>query len=302
MQRKLPRSIPCLIRHSFFHRDFSSEKSKPLKALHAVLCQPLKPDANVVIPVSMVRYDKDKGRFDTELSAFFRCIAEKIDQKEIKSVDVLSTTALHEDWHQDKITKIDNHFFDTHAKMPNSRMRFLRWNDWMSLERKQLHRKYYEEVLALSKEGSLWYNLMLETHKTVSISADLNVSLNYQRQEYAAIRTMSDYTDLIYMGHVSAAWAHLYRIDPEIPRFVRAFIQTQISPVKNYEADAAVKMASTLIEQIVSSPNFPIKQKENLQKICYTLFSTYIPPSPSLHSHLAREGMLSLTGDKGIIM
>jgi uncharacterized protein (UPF0147 family) len=241
------------------------------------LCPQLQPDAKVIIPVSMARYQNQKEKFDFELSTLFSHMADKLKQNEIQSVDVLSTTALHEEWPKNKIEAIENHFFNTHAKILRKQINFFSWDDWIKQQGEKIYQKYYEEVVELSKEGSEWYDLMLKTHHNVStINTNVEASLRYQRREYAAIRTMNHYTDLVYMGHISSAWSHLYRIYPDIPRFVRASIHAQVSQIKNYDADMAVKMATTLIEQIVSSPNFPSKKKEKLQEICHNLFRTYL--------------------------
>ncbi len=288
MQRKIHMTILPLLNNSLFHRGFSSKS----KVLHPVLCPQLLQDAKVVIPVSMVRYEKDKEKFDTELSALFQYMANKLEQEEIQSVDILATTALHEDWPDSKIAEIDDHFFNKHAKIAKKQMKFLLWKDWIKQRGEQIHQKYYEEVLELSKEGSEWYKLMLNTHSRVSIGSSLEISLSYQRKEYAAIRAMNYYTDLVYMGHISSAWSYLYELYPNIPRFVRVSMQPQASQIKNYDADAAVKIVTASLEQIVSSPNFPPKQKEQLKEICHNLFRTYTSTGLMPH-HGYREGVLS---------
>jgi hypothetical protein len=243
----------------------------------------------------MARYDKDKERFDAELSILFKHMAEKLDQQEIASVDVLSTTALHEDWPESKIAAIEDHFFTTHEKILRKQTNFFSWNDWIKQQEEQIYQRYYKEILDLSKEGSEWYDLMLKTHNNVAISADLEISLKYQRREYAAIRMMNRYTDLVYMGRISSGWSYLYKIyGNKIPRFVRASIQTKASQIENYDAAAAVKIVTTSIEEIVSSPNFPPNQKEKLKEICENLFRTYIFTIPTHNNVEKRDKSLRL--------
>jgi hypothetical protein len=221
----------------------------------------------------MVRYEKDKERFDAELSTLFQYMDEK---KEVKSVDVLATAERHENWTKSKIAEIDGHFFNTHAKMPRKKTIFFSWNDWLEKRGKEAHQKYYEEIVELSKEGTEWYDLMLKTHSKISVGSDLAFSLKYQRHEYAAMRAMDGYTDLVYMGRISSAWAYLYKIYPNLPRFVRASVQNQASQIQNYDANSTVRIIAASIEQVVSNQHFPSDQKEMLKEICNNLFLTYM--------------------------
>lgn len=274
MHRKI--LTPFVRSCSLFYRPFSSKQQK---TLHLQLIPQLSTDAKIVIPVSMTRYEKNREQFDKELSTLFRFTAEQLTENTIESVDVIATTALHEDWPESKITEIDNHFMKTHEKALAKQTHFFLWNDWIQRFDKSLHQKQYEEIVKLSEPGSEWHKLMVNTHANASISNDLTTSLRYQRQEYAAIRSMTEYSDLIYMGPISPAWAYLYELYQNLPRFVKASIRSQASQLSNFDSSQTIKLALIVIEETVTNASIPRQEKEKLKKYALSLFHAYMPDS-----------------------
>ncbi len=275
MHRKI--LTPSVRSCGLFYRPFSSKQQK---TLHLQLVPELSTDAKIVIPISMTRYEKNREQFDKELSVLFRFTAEQLAENAIESVDVIATTALHEDWPESKITEIDNHFMKTHEKALAKQTHFFLWNDWMKRFDQSLHQKQYEEIVKLSEEGSEWYKLMVKTHANASISNDLTTSLRYQRQEYAAIRSMTGYSDLVYMGSISPAWSYLYELYQNLPRFVKASIRSQASLLSTFDSSQTVKLVLSLIEQTVTNPSIPPQEKVKLKEYAICLFHAHIPDSP----------------------
>jgi hypothetical protein len=275
MQRKIPVLVPQLFKLSLFYRSFSSSTNK---VLTVQLTPELPREAKVVIPVSMIRYERNREEFDRELSELFQHTASQLAMDKIESVHVIATTALHENWSKDKIAQVDNHFLKTHKKILERQTGFFLWDEWINQHGKDVHEEYYQEILGLSKEESEWYKLMVKTHSQVAASENLETSLKYQRQEYAAIRLMASYyTDLVYMGRISPAWSYLYEAYPRLPRFVKAIIKAPLRQVKKFDSSFAVENILMQVENVVSSPNFPPNEKEKLIDVCQALFRTYGP-------------------------
>lgn len=240
----------------------------------------------IVIPVSMGRYDisaKKTKEYDYMLSALFTCISEKLKTGEISSVDVISTCELQGiNWNNDTIKKIETHFYQTHKAALQEQTNFFTWNNWIDTKGREEYQDYYNLVLQKSDYETEWYDLMVRTHGGVSLDTNLENSLEYQRQEYAAILLMQSYDYLVYTGSISLAWSYLYRLFPQnkLPVFVKAeFSKTKKANSIASQADAmhTTKMILTMIEQTLTSSNFPEEEKKKIIDRGMSLFYAYEP-------------------------
>lgn len=250
----------------------------------AFIPEPIK-DSRVIIPISLGRYnisEKKTEEYDAILKALFTHAYSLLSSGSLKQVDILFTGDLQRiNWEDGLVNKIESHFFRTHQEKLSQLSNIYKWNAW--LEAKQdMYQKFYQDVLEKSQHGSEWYNLMVKTHDEVRMSNDLELSLEYQRKEYAAIMLMQEYNYIIYTGTISLAWAYMYSIysSLKLPIFSRAAfsgINTAGSVIGSTDAHHTTKLIVHNLEQTLSSHNFPKSEKEKLIKMCMSLIYAYGP-------------------------
>lgn len=242
-------------------------------------------DARVIIPISFSRYVVDgkisakrATEYDHFLSALFERTSFFLDAGIIASVDVLATGDLQRiNWSDSLADSIEQHFFEVHQDLLLRQSNAYKWSQWITLQGNQVFEKAYQEIVSQSQPGSHWYNLMGKTHESVKISGEIELSLEYQRREYAAISLMSKYTHLVYPGRISTAWAYLYNKCNGLPIFSQVKLETTNSNsyIDSYDVDHTTRMLLSNVKQVLTSRNFPPKSKEAFIDEIIGLIYTY---------------------------
>jgi len=202
---------------------------------------------------------------------------------EITKVDILSTAGLQRiNWDSELAEKVESHFLKEHEVLLGKQSNCYKWEEWINKQGDDMFEKHYCDIKQRSAKGTKWYDLMIKTHENVGMSSDLDKSLEYQRREYAAIRLMEDYDQLIYTSHISLAWSYLYHVfnDAKLPIFTRANFdkqQTERCAISAADASHTTRIIVSMIEQTLTNLNFPKKEKGKIINMSTSLFYAYEP-------------------------
>lgn len=241
----------------------------------------------IVIPVSMGRYqlsDKKIREYDEMLASLFERTASLLREGEIEAVDVISTGELQGiNWDAELVKKTEQHFLNTHCELLAQQSNCYTWQEWVDNQGAELYESYYGLVLKNSEKNSEWYDLMVRTARSIQAGTELEQSLEYQRREYAAIMLMQNYHNLIYTGPISLAWSYLYHIFPsrQLPTFTRASFckkeKAEKQTIAPSDSSHTTKLLLSMIEQTLTSENFPESEKQKLIDSGISLFYAYEP-------------------------
>lgn len=267
----------------FFRRNFSSPSNPNLVVK-------ITPDisyvgAKVLVPISLARYDqgeKEKNKYDRDIHLIFSALSKKMEKGEVADVDVLLTGGLqHINWPKEKCNKIEGHFLSIHEKSLNKLSNFFYWDQFIDdVIGRNKFTKVLSEVNSKSVEGSKWYELMSKTHEEISVSGSLFDSIKYQRTKYALIASATGlYTHIPYFGKLSDAWSYLTVAFPnlKIPEFNKILLIKGLDIIETADVNQTVLLISSMIEQTISSPNFPEKEKIKLFELMEKLMRAYVP-------------------------
>jgi len=100
-------------------------------------------------------------------------------------------------------------------------VKVLRWHEYIESHKEEFEKNRYLVELK-AKKGTTFYNKMVTTYSTCAMSKDLESSLEYQKEEYAAFLTMSEFTYHLYPKSISDGMAWLYKEFPDIrkPQYI----------------------------------------------------------------------------------
>lgn len=119
---------------------------------------------------------------------------------------------------------LNRHNCDTHAQALEQGKRFLlehqhllnglhivRWQDFLATRKQDDFAKRFSEIKEKSLDGSYFYLKMKKTwEKCLSATQSLNASIQYQREEYAAVLCMDEFDHLLYPKRITNGLAYLY--------------------------------------------------------------------------------------------
>ena len=88
-------------------------------------------------------------------------------------------------------------------------VKVIRWDEFIE-SKKELFEKNKNLIEQKATKGSTFYNKMVRTQNKCAVSKDIDSSLEYQKEEYAAILTMSEFDYFIYSKSITDAMACLY--------------------------------------------------------------------------------------------
>ena len=251
-----------------FHSDLSRGQEYRVK-----IRPELTKDSRVIMPISMARYDGNPGQmaqYDKEIDILLKYTAESIAAGNMRSVEIISAAGLQKiNWGDEKSKSIEEHFFKTHAKLLGRQTKVYTWESLIETLGKDVFNRYYQDIVKRSSPGTEWYKLMLKPLRNSKLNLDKDSSLEYQRLEYAAMRSMQKkYTNILYMGNISLAWAYLYKVYEEenLPIFTRAVVE-KVQPKVNISHAEAVNLVRSItlsVEEVILNERFPLKQKMKL--------------------------------------
>jgi len=260
--------------HSFGNGNFYQVRLSP---------KPLT-DSKIVMPISMVRYDGGKNeiaKYDKEIGALLKHTSEALARKNIESVDVVSSAGLQKiNWGEKKAQEIEEHFLKVHHDLLAQHTSFYTWDEFIHKLGKEKFEINYNMIKNESVTGSEWYKLMVKVHNAIKLNNSLESSIEYQRREYAAIYTMrNQYTHIAYMGDISIAWAYLYSLYDNLPVFSKAVIEKNPEKidVNTSEANTIIRLITNNVQDVLSSENFPNKEKQKLSDKLMSIIYAYSP-------------------------
>lgn len=251
--------------HPFFSFAFSTHHHEIQQVR---MIPPLPQTAKIIVPFSMNRYSPSGSKFDPSNKKIiqydqdielilnqlvFYSLESRI-KKQTREVHILSTAGLHAiNCGKEEAQKIEEHFLSRHSELLKELPQTLKWNDFIASHQREFDR-LYQCVHEKSEQGSLWHTKMVETFQNVrTATTTLEKSVEYQRQEYAAIILMAQlgYTHLLYFGHISSAWSFAYRVFPELKNisFVRLAIERSF-----FKEEEQVRKALNVMEETFASP------------------------------------------------
>lgn len=254
---------------------------------------------SIIIPISMSRYSSDNPKkveqYDREIHALLQFTANHLQNGQIKRVDVVSAAELQAlDWGEEKAKRAEEHFLNIHQDLLQRQSGVYTWSQLVAELGQSVFQACYLSVKEASREGMEWYELMIKSWKSVRMCGSLEKSLEYQRREYATILAMHGrYSNLLYIGNLSLAWAYLYKYfrDRDLPIFTRVIVEKPSlrREIGIGEAQYAVQLVIRNIEDMLTNPNFPPQEKQRLIDLGMTLFYTYSPKiiedSGEIHLH-----------------
>lgn len=253
---------------------------------NSVTFQPyLKEKSKLILPISLSRYNVDKQvtkAFDMSLDKILQKTSLLLKMGYIDQVDILTTADLQKvNWSSELADKYENHFLNKHAKVLGEQSAVYKWNEWIDLIGRNLYQQTYLDVCEKSSEGTSWYYFMLDTFNKLKSETSLKASLDYQRQEYAAILLMDNYDHIVYPGNITIAWAYLYYIyNKQTPLFTKVInnnLPTLFEVNAPHDFNHSIEMILSNVENTLLSANFPKIGKEklvySLQKLIFAYAS-----------------------------
>ncbi len=243
----------------------------------------------IIIPISMGRYDPPASlkeetrqraivRYDEEIKTLLEYTADYSSGRDGREVVVLSTAGLQKiNWGEEKANAIGAHFLSQHPDLLKRQSHHYTWEQFIRLDEAKFAESY-DRVLKESGEGTEWYQHMLQTHKRVRMSDNLEKSLEYQRKEYATTLLISHlgFSHLLYTGPISAGSAYMHKnLDLKF-----TFIQATITKVKKDEkidhtAGVAVKFTLDSMRTLLTDSRVPPKDKAELEEHAQNLLYVY---------------------------
>jgi hypothetical protein len=268
------------------YRIFSRKLS--FASLNVKFIPELSQKSKAIIPISMARYEGEIGQrdqYDKEVGTLLEHTANALERGYIGSVDVVSAAGLPNMMSKEKVKEIENHFFNTHHHLLKRQTGFYTFSQLIEKLGPEKFLKCMASVEAHSGPGSEWFRAMEKTYESTRIRTGLENSLRYQRTEYTAMLAMSGvYSNVVYMGNLSLAWAYLYKQyeSEDLPTFTRAAVEKVFkkSQISTSEAEYKVEAVLREIESILTNENFPIKQRHKLINSGISFFYAY---SPRIH-------------------
>jgi hypothetical protein len=289
-------------------RYFSNTANKEVKK-HIYLSPSIHDGAKLVLPISMGRYGISEAKteeYDEHLYYLFKHTAGLLLSGNISSVDIISTVDLQRiNWDDQFADKIEAHFWNTHKEILGKQSNFYTWNKWIDDRGRDKFEANCAIVADRMQTDKTWKNCVIETHQSAAISVDLEKSIEYQKQEYAAIMLM-DYDYMVYMGSISSAWAYTYRAlsGYHLPQFIQAKVESFRNPILTTNianADSSEKILMSALENTIMNKSFPQNRKEALIKKCQDIIYIYGSDTaknfePSVqNSHMIRKSKLKRT-------
>lgn len=246
---------------------------------------PLENNAKIVLPISMGPYAQERraNKYSQSIEGILSATGDMLSSGKVASVDVICTAGLHHMyWPKEKIETIENFFFERHQEQLERQSAVYTWDNWLGAVGHQKYEESLSAVEAASLPNSEWYKLMVRTYRSTKDHKGLEKSLQYQREEYAAISLMSQYSNIVYFGQISPAWSYLYQIFQEkgIAAFTKAHINEMTIPKKTInmgDANIAAKLVIGMAHTVLSDRGLSDKSKHEIAANLISLCRTYTP-------------------------
>lgn len=193
-------------------------------------------------------------------------------------------------------------FLEEHKTiLQNFQEKLIRWKDY--IEKKSNFNSHLDEIKELSKEGSEFYNRMEKTWSKCLGAMDKGRSIDYQREEYAAILCMEEFQSIIYPKKITTAMAFLLnRFAEKTPKYNSIKIKKegkeespsqkaiQQSP-KRTSPHLTIRVALNCIETVLTSLQITENDKKLFAEIVMSLLLSH--NDKELKSATSSEGQHS---------
>lgn len=183
---------------------------------------------NIVLPISM---NQPLERGDS-LKAILHAI-EVNGYKSQVTILVCDYLNRHNCNDEGEAIKQGDAFIHDHAAILNG-YRILRWKEFLDgIENNKFH-DHIKQIQEKGQEGSRFYNKIRKTwEKCLSADQNLDNSIQYQIEEYAAILCMTEFSHLFYPKRITNGMAYLYSfIEGYKPKYHHVKVSQIKSPVQ----------------------------------------------------------------------